>query len=243
MKVYKLIARNAMPLLGQDHAPVGVHYADAPIAATLCREWDSGHLPVRSVRSEGADTSMTASSMHVLRDWHFGIGAASILSVNSTFVPTKQGNDQKCSSLLAIPSRTMKSSRTRDRAGRAMGFTLIEVMIVVVIVGILAAIAYPSFLAQIRKGHRAETQSYMMDLAQRQAQYLLDARGYASTEAALGYIATPPDVAAHYTIGIAAPPLVSPPSFTVTATPFGSQVADGALTIDSQGTKTPSDKW
>jgi type IV pilus assembly protein PilE len=122
------------------------------------------------------------------------------------------------------------------------GFTLIEVLTVVAIVAILAAIAYPSYQAQIRKGNRAATQSYMMDLAQREAQYLLDARAYASTAAALGYAATPADVARYYTIGIAAP-VVSPPAFTITATATGAQAADGGLTLDNQGTKTPSGKW
>ena len=121
------------------------------------------------------------------------------------------------------------------------GFTLMELMIAVVIVGILAAIAWPSYQAQMRKGHRAAAQSYMMDLAQRQGQYLVDARVYASTEAQLRY-STPAEVAPYYTIDIAAP-AVSPPAFTITATAVGAQVADGDLTLDNQGTKTPSDKW
>ena len=76
---------------------------------------------------------------------------------------------------------------------------------------VLAAIALQSYQAQIRKGNRAAAQSYMMDLAQREAQYLLDARAYASTETTLGYAATPADVAPHYTISIAAP-VVAPPA-------------------------------
>jgi type IV pilus assembly protein PilE len=121
------------------------------------------------------------------------------------------------------------------------GFTLIELLIAVAIVAILAAIALPSYQAQIRKGHRAAAQSYMMDLAQREGQYLLDARAYTSTEAALA-AATPADVAPYYTIGIAAP-AASPPAFAITATAIGAQVADGDLAIDNKGAKTPTDKW
>jgi type IV pilus assembly protein PilE len=129
----------------------------------------------------------------------------------------------------------------RPYPARLAGFTLIELLIAIAIVAILAAIALPSYQAQIRKGHRAAAQSYMMDLAQREGQYLLDARAYASTEAALG-AATPATVASYYTIGIAAP-AVSPPAFAITATAIGAQVVDGDLSIDNKGTKTPPDKW
>jgi type IV pilus assembly protein PilE len=147
----------------------------------------------------------------------------------------------------ALPHRTPSASiRAARPAGSptfaVCGFTLIELLIVLAVVAILAAIALPSYQAQIRKGNRAAAQSYMMDLAQREAQYLLDARAYASTAAALGYTATPADVARYYTIGIAAP-VASPPAFTISATAIGAQVADGNLTIDNQGTKTPSGKW
>ncbi len=130
----------------------------------------------------------------------------------------------------------------RPCAARRAGFTLLEVLIVTSIVAVLAAIALQSYQAQVRKGNRAAAQSYMMDLAQREAQYLLDARAYASTAATLGYAATPADVAPYYTISIAAP-VVSPPAFTITGTAIGVQGPDGGLTIDNKGTKTPSGKW
>jgi len=139
-------------------------------------------------------------------------------------------------------SPTISANPFASIPARRAGFTLIELLIVIAIVGVLTAIAYPSFMAQMRKGHRAAAQSYMMDLAQRQGQYLIDARSYAPTASTLGP-GTPPDVASYYTITMVVPALASPPTFAITATPAGWQSPDGPLTLDEQGAKTPPDKW
>lgn len=115
-------------------------------------------------------------------------------------------------------------------------------MIVVVIVAILAMLAYPSYEDHLRKGRRAAAQGFAMEVAGREQQYLLDARGYAVGAGALVALNmnVPGEVSKFYTVTIdpAAPTL--PPSFTVIATPLpGSrQVPDGALTVDHMGAKT-----
>jgi type IV pilus assembly protein PilE len=122
-----------------------------------------------------------------------------------------------------------------------LGFSLIELMVTVAIVSILATIAYPSYVEHVRKGHRAAAQEHLMDIAQRQQQYFLDTRDYAPDIATLN-MTTPTDVGSRYTIAIV-PDAGPPPSFTVTATAKGAQLADGDLSIDSAGNKTPPDKW
>lgn len=47
------------------------------------------------------------------------------------------------------------------------GFTLIEVMIVAAIIAIISAIAYPSYMASVRKSNRADAKTELMDVAQR----------------------------------------------------------------------------
>ena len=119
------------------------------------------------------------------------------------------------------------------------GFTLIELMIVVAIIGILAAIAYPSYQSQIRKSNRAAAQAVLMDAANKQQFYLTSQREYADT---LGKLNITPsnDVSRWYDITVAANNAATPPTFTVTATPKAgtAQVPDGVLTLDSAGTKT-----
>jgi len=60
------------------------------------------------------------------------------------------------------------------------GFTLIELMITVAIVGILAAIAYPAYVNQIAKGRRAECRSGLMQALQQQERYYTQYNGYAA---------------------------------------------------------------
>lgn len=121
---------------------------------------------------------------------------------------------------------------------RTKGFTLIEVMITVAIVGILAAIAYPSYAEYLRKSRRAEAQSVLMNIGTRQQQMLLDTRSYGATVAALN-ISVPAQVATNYTVTVTVP-AGNPPTFTATATPQGDQVKDkcGTLGVDNTGAKT-----
>ena len=134
------------------------------------------------------------------------------------------------------------------RARTSRGFTLIELMITVAIVAILAAVAFPSYSSHTRKAARRAAQAQMMEMANRQQQYLIANRSYATTTAQLNYT-LPTEVTARYTAAIATNTTISPtssvPAFTITFTPIagGSQVADGAISLTSDGAKSPPDKW
>lgn len=123
------------------------------------------------------------------------------------------------------------------------GFTLIELMVVAAIVAILVAIAYPSYQQYIIRGKRSAAQAQMMDIANRQQQYLLANRSYASKSAleSGGYVLAS-DVASNYSYDISVGS-GTPPTFTITFTPSGSQAGDGNLTLGSDGSRAPSGKW
>lgn len=73
-----------------------------------------------------------------------------------------------------------------SRKKHAAGFTLIELVIAVVIVGILAAIAIPSYRSFIVKGNRAVAQRALIELATKQEARFLRAHQYATTLTQLG---------------------------------------------------------
>lgn len=117
------------------------------------------------------------------------------------------------------------------------GFTLIELLMTVAIIGIVAAIAWPNYQQYIARGKRAEAQSFLMDLAQRQQQFLLDARRYAADLDELG-MTMPANVDENYTLDDFDIE-VAPPYALITLTPktTRAQKDDGTLTIDSAGVK------
>jgi type IV pilus assembly protein PilE len=131
------------------------------------------------------------------------------------------------------------------------GFTLVELVVVMAIVAILAAIAVPSYLSQMKKSRRSDAEAALMDIAQRQQQYLLDARGYAPDVTTLN-ITVPDSVLNFYTVqicqsnsGACGAPGGTPPTFAAIATPKAgtTQAGDYTLSIDNAGTKTPSNVW
>lgn len=135
--------------------------------------------------------------------------------------------------------------RLSSRPQGERGFSLLELMAAVAIVGILSAIAFSSYTDSMTKGRRSSAQTHLLDIAQRQQQYLLDARSYAVNLTALN-LTTPSEVSKYYTITICQLPSGScvapggtPPAFAAIATPIAgtAQADDGTLSITHTGVK------
>ncbi len=119
------------------------------------------------------------------------------------------------------------------------GFTLIELMIVVAIIGILAAIALPSYQDSVRKTRRAEAQADLMELASTVERYFTENNTYAAWAVPASLNQSPRTGTAHYLLTVGG---VAAAAYTLTATPQGGQAADpcGTMTITQTGTTTPA---
>lgn len=121
------------------------------------------------------------------------------------------------------------------------GFTLIELMIVIAIIGILAAVGYPAYTSSVKKANRADGIDSLLALAGRMEEFYMNDDTYAN--ATLGNIATSSD--GLYTLVITSADAYT---YLLTATPVQGDPGCGNLTMDSLGQKgtsagTVSDCW
>lgn len=130
------------------------------------------------------------------------------------------------------------------------GFTLIELMIVVIIVSILASIALPAYTDQMRQGRRSDGVAALMQVAQAQERFFSRNFSYSNDiNTELGFGANPYiSEESYYSVAITIPGAcvdgADNTCFTATATAVGAQSGDtncATLTIDDRGVKTSAD--
>jgi type IV pilus assembly protein PilE len=143
----------------------------------------------------------------------------------------------------AIASAPCNPGHFRRRAiRRQTGFTLIEVMIVVVVVSILAAIALPSYQAYVQKGRRVDAKNAVLDMAAREEKYFAINNKYTILGTDLGFavdsqIPVSANGASYYEVTITQN---TTNDYIVTATPTGPQVTDPCFSyaINSLGVQS-----
>jgi type IV pilus assembly protein PilE len=143
----------------------------------------------------------------------------------------------------------MNNSRTRH-ASSQLGVTLIELMVVVAIVAILSAFAYPSYDRYVVKTKRSVAQSALLQVADRQQQFFMDNKRFAADLTNLGFPANPyvlnddgastvaGDTQAVYSVSLSN---VTATTWTATAAPLQGQLSRdsycGSLSLTQAGAK------
>lgn len=121
------------------------------------------------------------------------------------------------------------------RMKRVLGFTLIELMIAVAVIGILAGIAYPSYTEHVRRGRITEMTNELSTMRVRLEQFYQDNRNYGSTAAACG-IGMPAGTAFTYSCNWGA--VGTNQGFLITATGNAAVGMNGyTFTIDETNTR------
>ncbi|MCP4987505.1 MAG: prepilin-type N-terminal cleavage/methylation domain-containing protein [Colwellia sp.] len=144
-----------------------------------------------------------------------------------------------------VKSTQVKHYLCSQKSTKQIGFTLIEVMMTLAIIGVLAAMAYPSYVDFVTSSNRTEGQRELLRFANLQEQYFVDYRTYGADLKKLGKsseeISTEHD---HYTIKVQA---ANATTFELRAIAKGSQSTNDAacspLTINQVGAKGPNGCW
>ena len=132
---------------------------------------------------------------------------------------------------------------------KATGFSLIELMIVVVIVGILMAISVPAYQGYVMRSHRTDAHSSLLDIAARQERFVAQRNTYTTVIAANTGLnmGDANSAEGYYTLTVSNAPCANIANcYTIIAAAAGSQVNDtdcDPISYNSAGTKTPAACW
>lgn len=157
-----------------------------------------------------------------------------------------------------MPSQYRVPARSRIR-----GFTLVELAVTMVIAAILAGIAIPAYSNYVRKAHRAEAKSTLLDLASLEERYFTTNNNYTDVASNLGYTGTGSGYttaggsfsvgSGYYTVVLSKNDAIAPTAallggtpanYTITATAVGNQLKDTScitFTVSSVGAQTAAD--
>ncbi len=144
------------------------------------------------------------------------------------------------------PVGALGSRDSTLRSGTWQGFTLIELLIAMVVVAILAALAFPAYQDQVMRSRRAEARAALQEVAVRQQAFFLNNRTYTTSFGTAGINFPTTTESGFYNLSVTNPAGCAIGScYQLQAVPTGAQARDscGTLVLTSVGTKLPVACW
>ncbi len=140
--------------------------------------------------------------------------------------------------------RSSAAALDRARASLGRGFTLTEMLVVVAIIAIVAALALPNYTKQMQRTRRTDAQDALLQVAAEQEKFFIDRNTYTSNLAELGFGDPAVSASGYYELAVELPEDTD--GFTVTATPVsgGPQTGDTTctqLSYDHTGRRAATD--
>jgi type IV pilus assembly protein PilE len=147
----------------------------------------------------------------------------------------------------SLPDALLAKSPTRPAPGRRNGFTLVELLVAMVVMGIITSIAMVSYRSFAVESRRATATTALSDAASRQEQFFLNNKTYTATVGAGGLNVSATVEGGYYALSVVAPTAACPIAscWVMQAAPQGNQVEDscGTLGYTSEGDKSPAGCW
>jgi type IV pilus assembly protein PilE len=139
-----------------------------------------------------------------------------------------------------MKGRKLNGKPKRRATRRPCGFTLVELMITVMVIGVLSAIAFPNYTQYVQRSNRVQGKTALLKLAGAQERYFTVNNQYTSDLAALGaanYSGESATGSKYDITVIAATGKTISTTYVITATPRSTDATCGSLTLDYLGNK------
>jgi len=129
---------------------------------------------------------------------------------------------------------------------QSRGFTLVELMVAVAVLGVIVAVAYPAYIDFLERSRRAEAQEALQNVATLQEQFYTNNKGYSGSLSDLDVSTTTEN--AYYQLSLSTASSIdgSAQTYTISASAQGAQASDtdcAAIHLDSNGNQSPPECW
>lgn len=140
-----------------------------------------------------------------------------------------------------IPAKEPQVAGLQKRVGHSLGFSLIELLVVLAVVGILATVAWPSYRDVIARSLEREGMLYLLRLQSLQERFRQSTRRYQELDVVEPYLPVPDRLARVYRLEVDTSDLGD--YFRLVLLPIAADEGGVAISLDSHGLRSPRKVW